>query len=269
MYAVARQVQIQASNARVWECLTQPALLARWFADVERFELGQPFRLNFGDGDFFAGTIKEWDAPSCLRVEWRFMDLGARYDVAFYLTPLSAAQTELTVVDRGCLTLDELSALRDGWGDFLGRLGLFVQKGQSTRLTWSQAIGVSALLPGSIDLPAALRSADWWATAFPDAQVRTLEAPDRILMAAFGSRVWGGLETEARITLERTPAGACLSVLHEGWPRLAQDVRLSERARYAERWQAALKSLEDGVGAEAGVPTAHLASPRWTRGDRS
>lgn len=56
----------------LWEAVTDPARLSRWFAPVEgEFRLGGHWTARFDDGTFFtAGTVTACDAPRSFSSTW-------------------------------------------------------------------------------------------------------------------------------------------------------------------------------------------------------
>ena len=232
-----------------WACLTCPEIMAHWMADTSRFEPGERFRLDFGDGDFFVGEVLDWQAPIELRLCWKFMGLGPRYDVTLMLSPVAGGCTEVTVLDHGSSTLEELAALREGWTDFLSRLVRYVCTGESTRYLWSEEIGLGAML-GDLDQrrPVELGDKDWWKSSFPGVDVRPVEADEDSLVLRFRDAGWQGIETEAEVVAEPLPSGLYVGVTHSGWPHLPAERQVQERRRYAGLWLAALRGLEEQYG---------------------
>jgi uncharacterized protein YndB with AHSA1/START domain len=251
LYTVVRQVEVAADREHTWDCLTRAQLVEQWFADTSMLEPAAPFRFSFGDGDFFTGRVLEWEAPSTLRLEWRFMGLGPRFEITFLLTPLDARTTEVTVVDRGALSLEELHSLREGWQDFLGRLARFAATGERARYRWSETIGVGALLEGS-RRPEEIDHPSWWRAVFPDAAVELQRLEGGEVLASFRDDRWEGRTTEALAAIAESPQGLYLGVTHRGWSALASEIQLDERRRYAGLWREALAGLELGHAAIRG-----------------
>ena len=52
MYTVVAQRQVPAPVEKVWDYLTKPELLAKWFADTSYLGPDAPVYLETGDGDF-------------------------------------------------------------------------------------------------------------------------------------------------------------------------------------------------------------------------
>jgi uncharacterized protein YndB with AHSA1/START domain len=246
MFTVVRQAQVKATIRRVWECLTEPVLLAKWFADTERLEVGRPFHFSFGDGDYFDGTVRRWEEPSLLRLEWRFMGVGPRFEISYALASLSETQTEVTVMDRGALTLEESESLTEGWEDFLHRLATFAQTNQPSRFVWSESISLSANLARhkGESQPPELLERGWWRASFPGSEFTLEDSTANPLVINFREGNWQGGETRARVATRQFESGANVSVTHEGWAHLPEETKRAERRRYAGFWQRALQNLE-------------------------
>ena len=81
MFSVVRQQVVPAPLLATWALVTDARFVSEWFADCERLAPGEPFRLEFGDGDFFAGRVTAWDEPYHLALRWRFMDAGPWFTI--------------------------------------------------------------------------------------------------------------------------------------------------------------------------------------------
>ena len=82
MYTVVAQRQIPASVETVWNHLSKPELLSKWFADTAYIGPEAPLYMETGDGDFFSGRVIEWDPGIVLGVRWKFMGSGPEYESA-------------------------------------------------------------------------------------------------------------------------------------------------------------------------------------------
>lgn len=248
MYHVFRQQLVAATPAETWRALTDPARISEWFATTDHFALGERFRFDFGDGDYFAGEVVEWEEPCYLHMTWRFMELGPLFHIRLYLTPL-AGETEVTVHDHGSLSLEEVESLRAGWTDFLARLHQHCATGGRARYLWSETIGIGALLAGAPDRwPPELDDPAFWKQAFPRAVVRAERRGEGELLLGFAEEGWQGAQTEALLNAAAIPGGTYLGLVHRGWQLLPEGLRIVERRRYAGRWRAALAALERKYG---------------------
>ncbi len=247
MYDVFRQRQVPVPREEVWRAITDPARLGQWFADVDRpLVPGESFRFSFGDGDFFAGTLIDAAVPRLLHLNWKFMDLGLLFEVRYILTPLDGDSTEVTVHDQGSLSVEEVMSLRQGWDDFLMRLDQYLRTGKNVRYTWSESIGIGALLRHTGGaLPAELDDPQWWRRHFPSAQVKVERPAERQLHLQFTEGDWEGGGTEALVETACVGGGTYLGLTHRGWPNLPALRQIVERRRYAGLWRGALKALEE------------------------
>lgn len=243
---VVQQARILAPVAHTWNCLTQPALLKGWFADTDKFDLGESFCLSFGDGDFFRGTVIAWREPSLLRLKWQFMGLGPEFEVTFELTAISETETDVKVADKGAFTVEEAQSLTEGWADFLTRLAGFAMEGHSTRYTWSETISIGALLQrsGGGELLCDINDETWWSELFAGAKL-TFEKSADSLRILFEDENWDGRSTNALIQIKPFDSGTYCSVIHDGWNSLLNEQQLPERRRYAGLWRAGLAALEN------------------------
>jgi uncharacterized protein YndB with AHSA1/START domain len=87
-WAAVQQVMVPGDVGSCWQYLSDPRLVSEWFADTDQIRWKEPVQFAFGDGDYFAGTILEWEEPTFLRLRWKFMAVGAASDVSFVLSPL-------------------------------------------------------------------------------------------------------------------------------------------------------------------------------------
>jgi uncharacterized protein YndB with AHSA1/START domain len=244
MYHVFRQTLVPGSLLETWKALTTPSKISMWFADNERMEPGERFEFRFGDGDYFAGTVIELAEPSYVHLQWRFMDLGPRFDIRYYLTPLADA-TEVTVHDFGSLSVDEVMSLRQGWEDFLMRLAQFVETGERVRYLWSDSISIGAILRNAAGgWPAEFDDPAWWHSHFPEAKIGAKQDGENRRILGFLENGWSDIRTEALLETGPHASGTYVSLVHRGWPQLPEARQVAERKRYADIWQGALAALE-------------------------
>jgi uncharacterized protein YndB with AHSA1/START domain len=243
VYTVIAQREIPAPVARVWGFLTEPDLVARWFADADRLALGEAIRFAFGDGDYHDARVVEWEPGIALGLAWSFLGLGPRYEVRYTLLRRREG-TELSVTDRGALTVAEAECLRVGWSEFLLRLDKAVRLGVSARFRWRKMITLTARVerdrPG---VAAALADPGWYASGFPGVRARALPGAAGEVSAALTRDGWQGAETRLRAAFERVRGSDYLYVTHEGWGALPAACAAAERQRFVPLWQQALARL--------------------------
>ncbi|HEV7682513.1 MAG TPA: SRPBCC domain-containing protein [Pyrinomonadaceae bacterium] len=236
MYTVVAQRQIPMPVGKVWDYLTKPELLAKWFADTEHFGPDAPVYMGVGDGDFFSGRVIEWDPGIILAVRWKFVGCGPEYEVRFSLLRRKQG-TELTVQDRGALSVEEAECLRVGWSEFLMRFEKSLVRDVNTRYSWRKAFVFTARLDETkLDLlKAALNDARWYQTALGvTAQVH--EPRGNEFTATITKAAWGDVETHASVKLKNIRGVDYAYVAHEGWPDLPAELAEAERRRFVSIW---------------------------------
>jgi uncharacterized protein YndB with AHSA1/START domain len=123
---VEQAVEVDAPPKRVWELLTNPAELARWWPDAAELEPGVGGRvvLAFGPGDV-TGEVTSWEPPTRLGFTWEASNmLGVRLHVTFTVDDLGGGRSRVGVVHSGFA--DAPATVREaasgGWSYFLPRL---------------------------------------------------------------------------------------------------------------------------------------------------
>ncbi len=240
MYTVIAQREIAAPLGTVWAHLTQPALLAKWFADTSHFAPGESFRFDFGDGDYHTGRVVEWDPEIVLSFVWSFVGLGNESEVRFSMLRRRDG-TELSIQDRGALTVKEAECLRVGWNEFLMRLEKTVVQGVDTRFNWRKMISFTGMVNGKKpELIAALARPQWYAEAFDGVAAEIHQADDARITATLASETWGDGATELSLDFEHIRGQDYLFAIHQGWGALPDDRAAAERYSFVEKWRAAL-----------------------------
>lgn len=248
MYTVVAQRQIPAPIETVWENLTRPELLKMWFADTERFAPGEPVRMEFGDGDFLAGRIIEWEPGIVLGVRWKSLGCGPEYEVRYSMLRRKGG-TELTVQDRGAITVEVAECLRVGWSEFLMRFEKALLKGVSTRFNWRKMLNITVeIRPGGRKaLKAALGEPAWYTDALAGVRARLKETREEgAVAAAISHDAWGDAETRAQVRLRNIRGVDYAFAVHEGWDELPVGIAQSERRRFVGLWVEALSDFSAG-----------------------
>ena len=236
MYTVVAQREIPAPVSKVWAFITQPDLLAMWFADITSFTPKEPFRFEFGDGDFFSGRIEEWDPQILLGMRWKFMDIGPTYEIRYSLLRRKEG-TEISIQDRGALTVEEAECLRVGWSEFLMRMAKAIQRDRIARFNWRKAITFTAHIGEEpVELRAALRDPLWYKESFAGVKAEIFDGGEKEILVGLTSDKWGDIPTSIRLVFKRIRDANYLFVAHEGWPDLSSKVAESERIRFADLW---------------------------------
>lgn len=247
-HTVVVQVAIPAAVDTCFRHLTDPALIGRWFADVDgAIQPGAQCEYHFGDGDFFRAQTVAIEPPLRLRSTWRFMGVGGASDIEYVLLE-NEAGTELSVIDRGPYTQGGAQELREGWRDFLSRLAKTIETGKNARYRWSEVIGAGTLVSAT---PAAARErlsdAALWERAFPETSAAIAQRGNR-LVVEFKNPAWDGHSTRASLSISARAQATGISVSHEGWLELPASIQFQERKRFAGYWAALLRQIESSLG---------------------
>lgn len=245
-YVATHQTQVNGTSEEVWRLLTEPAELACWFADVAQNGDKKSFTCNFGDGDFFAGYIKDWDAPKNLGLVWKFMGLGPQYAINFSLSEVEDG-VQVSVRDTGALTKNEAESLTLGWQDFFQRLANYARTGENSRYIWSQEISVTAIVDKlKQPSPVHILPEDWWSQNFPAARVNLLNSDTREAVWQLSQTDWTA-GTTVKVLVEKYNSNWFLTIAHHGWEEnFTPPANIALRKHYAELWQTALSSFESG-----------------------
>jgi uncharacterized protein YndB with AHSA1/START domain len=257
MYIVVAQRQIQAPVEKVWDHLTRPELLAKWFADTSNFGPDAPVYMETGDGDFFFGQVIEWDPGIVLGVRWKFDGCGPEYEVRFSLLRRKQG-TELTVQDRGALSVEEAECMRVGWSEFLMRCEKSIVKNANTRFNWrKELIFTVAVVEGKLDaLKAALSDPLWYEASLDGVSAQIDEAREELILATIKKANWGETPTSLRVKFKNIRGVNYAYFTHEGWPDLPGRLGEAERRRFVSVWLNALSDFSvEGNHSRAAVAT--------------
>jgi uncharacterized protein YndB with AHSA1/START domain len=96
-----------ASPDRAWSMLTEPRLVAEWFTDVSPVgRIGDPYRVDFGDGSIVHGVLTEVERGRRLAYTWMWADAEPHEEtlVAWSVEARDGGGTSIRLV-------------HDGWGD--------------------------------------------------------------------------------------------------------------------------------------------------------
>jgi uncharacterized protein YndB with AHSA1/START domain len=146
-------VALSAPGAEIWQALTKPALVARWFGTLTPALCpGEKARLDFGDGDFFDLAVIQLESLRLVQYAWRFLGIGPLDTITWCIVPQ----------DTGCLvtvtdseperTAEAAQELSMGWLDFTERLARFLTTDQVTRYDWRREFDGSIELPGALEI---------------------------------------------------------------------------------------------------------------------
>jgi uncharacterized protein YndB with AHSA1/START domain len=121
---VVRTVVLDAPPERVWEAVTEAALLSKWLApevELEPHE-GGAVRCRFGDGEERHGEVELVEEAERLAFSWH-REGGAPSRVELALDAV-AGGTRLTVIETGLTPTGAPTLLAGGWSAALARLPL-------------------------------------------------------------------------------------------------------------------------------------------------
>jgi uncharacterized protein YndB with AHSA1/START domain len=123
---VTQAIEVEAPPDRIWQLLTDPAELPRWWPDAAQLEPGVGGRvvLQFGPGNV-SGEITRWQPPSELGFTWEPSNMpGVRLHVSFTVDDLGNGRSRVSVVHTGFegAPAEAREAVVGGWVHFLPRL---------------------------------------------------------------------------------------------------------------------------------------------------
>jgi uncharacterized protein YndB with AHSA1/START domain len=99
----AAEVDVEASIDAVWAALTEPDRTEAWFLGARAIvgEVGEPYRLERGDGWGVAGRVLQKAPPARLRVTWRGRTppqvVMPNVEVEFLVEPTGPGRARLVV----------------------------------------------------------------------------------------------------------------------------------------------------------------------------
>ncbi|HEX5450960.1 MAG TPA: SRPBCC domain-containing protein [Candidatus Limnocylindrales bacterium] len=125
-----------ASAADTWAALTEPALVAEWFTDASPLGVvGDPYRLDFGDGSVVEGVVLEVDRGHRFAYSWTWLDSDPPTEtvVSWTVETLPDGGSRVTLVHDGWAEADADPATRadhEGyWTGYLDDLAALLAEG--------------------------------------------------------------------------------------------------------------------------------------------
>ena len=123
---IAQSIDIGASRERVFELMTEPEHLVKWFPDAAVLEsrVGGALQFTFGNDRRVSGEVTRYEPPAALAFTWvREGDEGRPTNVEFTLEELGEGRCRVTLEHRGFEAGSELEQMHtQGWQAFLGCL---------------------------------------------------------------------------------------------------------------------------------------------------
>ena len=138
---IVRSVEVRTTPERLFDLLTQPDALVRWWPDVADLEphVGGAVRMEFRGGEsVVTGEVTRYEPPHALGFTWvREESPGLTTEVGFTVTPLGEERCRVEVVHSGWERAPELRSLHDaGWAHFLGCL-VELAEGRPVDKSWN------------------------------------------------------------------------------------------------------------------------------------
>lgn len=133
-------IETRASTDRAWAFITDPELVAGWFAEVSPLgAVGDTYRIDFGDGSVVEGRVVEHEPGQAFAHEWAWIDdagMGATL-VRWATEPIAGGGSRITLVHGGWTEAGANSAIRDDhegyWSGYLDDLRDLLDEGQPSR----------------------------------------------------------------------------------------------------------------------------------------
>ena len=267
---VVVEVDVKAPPQKVWEAVTEPAIVRRWFGELSTaLQDGSSARLDFGDGDFFTIDGVAGEAPRRLGYFWRFLGTGPRDRIVWDITPTSSGSRVRVTDSESSRTPKVVDELFEGWTDFLGRLRLYVATGETTRYDWRREFSSAAELSGPPEKNQCfledLDTMNSWmpfrangltdkgAVEIQDGlmpQVLTVTdlRRDSETSMSFGLRAqeWQS-STTCKIEIVPQAGGSLLVLSHAGWENIGQndEYRMNQRRRFGGHWVESMRRAQD------------------------
>ena len=128
----------QAPADRAWAAITEPELVARWFAEVTPLgAVGDPYRIDFGDGSLVEGRVLTVDTGQSFAYEWGWRDDDPRLvsRVAWQVRGLPDGGARVELVHDGWTEAGADEAMRDDheayWSGYLDDLQALLDEAPS------------------------------------------------------------------------------------------------------------------------------------------
>jgi uncharacterized protein YndB with AHSA1/START domain len=123
------QRRTRVPRATAWAAITDPAIVARWFADVSPLgQVGAPYRIEFGDGTEVLGRVLSLEPGRRFSHAWRWAqaDEGQATRVTWAVEPMSSGGSRIVLEHDGWadagLGLSERDDHESYWDQYLDNL---------------------------------------------------------------------------------------------------------------------------------------------------
>jgi len=122
-------IETRAGPDRAWAYITEPELVARWFAEASPVgQPGEPYRIDFGDGSVVEGRILVVERGRRFEHEWAWADDTSPGPtvVRWQVVPLEGGGARVELIHDGWDEAGADDALRDDheayWSGYLDDL---------------------------------------------------------------------------------------------------------------------------------------------------
>jgi uncharacterized protein YndB with AHSA1/START domain len=122
-------VDVAVPTTEAWGALTDPPRVAEWFTDVTPLgDVGDPYRLDFGDGSVVDGVVRIVEPGHRFAHTWAWLDAAPSQEtlVTWTLESLPIGGTRITLVHDGWSEAGADEAIRDDhegyWSGYLDDL---------------------------------------------------------------------------------------------------------------------------------------------------
>ncbi|OGO56073.1 MAG: hypothetical protein A2Z32_02290 [Chloroflexi bacterium RBG_16_69_14] len=123
------EIETPASADEAWAAITDPERVAEWLTDVSALgDVGDPYRLDFGDGSVVEGVIREIEPGRRFAHTWAWVDALPRQEtiVSWTVEPLPNGGGRVILIHDGWSDAGADSAARDDheayWSGYLDDL---------------------------------------------------------------------------------------------------------------------------------------------------
>jgi uncharacterized protein YndB with AHSA1/START domain len=140
---IERVITLPQPPERVWQALTEPAQLARWFGHRAEVDLrvGGDIFFGWGSGEIARARIEVIDPPRCFAFRWRPyksdpelpIETGGPTTLVEFSLEQIPQGTRLTLVESGFAVLPaeiyakSLADNQQGWTEELANLAAYIQ----------------------------------------------------------------------------------------------------------------------------------------------
>jgi uncharacterized protein YndB with AHSA1/START domain len=129
-------IRTAAPPGRVWAALTEPERVAEWFTDASPMgRVGDPYRLDFGDGSVVDGVIVELEPGRAFAHTWSWAGAEDHEEtlVAWSVEPADGGGSEVRLVHDGWAEAGLDGSTRDDhegyWQGYLQDLAAVLAEG--------------------------------------------------------------------------------------------------------------------------------------------